>query len=98
MRAFIDSEQLWIADGPVSVATRIPRHAARGLAREIRRIVSRHPMEKRWSWAGGRVFSIFCTKENPSPLLTINDRYELEPTSQELDQFIQTLETYGRTR
>ena len=98
MRAFIDSEQLWIADGPVSVATRIPRHAARGLAKEIRRIVSRHPMEKRWSWAGGRVFSIFCTKENPSPLLTINDRYELEPTTDELDQLITTLETYGRQR
>ena len=98
MRAFVDSGRLWIADGPVSVATHIPRHAARSLAKEIRRIVSRHPMEKRWLWVGGGVFSIFCTKENPSPLLTINDIYELEPTAQEFDQFIQTLEAYGRQR
>lgn len=97
MRAFIDAGELRLVTGNLTLRTLIPRTYARTLAQELRR-ARRHPGERRWSWAGGGSLITWSTERDPSPLLVLHDRFELEPTVDELDQFIKTLDQYGRTR
>lgn len=97
MRAFIDAGELRVVNGNLTLRTLIPRTYARTLAAGIRR-ARRQPGERRWSWAGGGSLTTWSTPNDPHPMIVLHDRYELEPTAQELDQFITTLETYGRQR
>lgn len=97
MRAFIDAGELRVVSGNLTLRTLIPRSYARTLAAGLRR-ARRVPGERRWSWAGGGSLTTWSTERDPWPMLVLHDRIELEPTVAELDQFIQTLETYGRAR
>ena len=97
MRAFIDHGELRIVAGNHTYRTLIPRSYARSLAQGLRR-ARRHPGERRWSFPGGGSLTTWSTKNDPWPLLVLHDLYELEPTVTELDQFIQTLDQYGRNR
>ena len=97
MRAFIDAGELRLVSGNLTLRTLIPRSYARTLAQGLRK-ARRQPGERRWLWPGGGSLTTWSTKHDPWPLLVLHDRYELEPTVDELDQFIQTLDQYGRTR
>lgn len=97
MRAFIDHGELRIVAGNHTYRTLIPRSYARTLAAGLKR-ARRHPGERRWSFPGGGSLTTWSTPNDPWPLLVLHDRHELEPTVTELDQLIQTLETYGRNR
>lgn len=98
MRTFIDHGELYVSHGNETTHTHIPRSAARFLARDVRRITARHPQERRWSWPGGSSFTIWCTKNDPWPLLIFHDRTEITPTPSELFQFVEVVEDYGKGR
>ena len=97
MRAYIDAGQLLIVAGNQTYRTLIPRSYARTLADGLKRS-RRYPGEKRWVLPGGGSFGVWCTKNDPHPMLILHGRIELEPTTDELQQLIETLENYGRTR
>ncbi|MBM9432353.1 hypothetical protein [Flaviflexus equikiangi] len=97
MRAFIDHGELRIVSGNQTYRTLIPSLNAKNLARELRR-AHRAPKEKRWAWPGGGSFTIYATPSDPHPMIVLHDRHEIEPTVLELQQLIETLENYGRTR
>lgn len=97
MRAYVDAGQLLIVAGNQTYRTLIPRSYARTLADGLKR-ARRYPGEKRWALPGGGSFGIWCTKADPHPMVILHGRIELDPTVTELDQLIQTLETYGRNR
>lgn len=97
MRAFIEAGELRVVDGNLTLRTLVPRSYARTLATGIRH-ARRQPGERRWVFPGGGSLTTWSTDRDPWPMLILHDTYELEPTVTELDQLIQTLETYGRTR
>lgn len=97
MRAFIDHGQLLVVTGNLTLRSLIPRSYARILAAGIRR-ARRHPGERRWSFPGGGSLTTWSTRNDPHPMIILHDRHEIEPTVLELQQLIETLENYGRTR